>query len=308
MVEERIALEYPKGEIRCPTHLSVGQELLPALFKLSSEKNDYAVSTHRSHAHYLAKGGSLDALIAELYGKESGCSAGNGGSMHLIDLRVNFMGSTAIVGNTIPIGVGLAQASKLNGDKRISFIFLGEGAAEEGVFYESINYCAVQKLPAVFLCENNGYSVYADLEARQPVGRKLTRMVNEIGVESIWIDSTDPLSALEKLRSAIKKARSTGSPLFVEIDTFRFLEHCGPNSDDHLNYRDQNYIAESILSDPLEKIASLLRDTLLDFPQWKTNKALEISSQIDFAFSEAKKAKFPEYANLEEMVYEKVIK
>ena len=303
MVEERIALEYPKGEIRCPTHLSIGQELLPALFKFSSEVNDYAVSTHRSHAHYLAKGGNLEAFVAELYGKASGCSNGNGGSMHLLDLSVNFMGSTAIVGNSIPIGVGLAQAAKLKKDGRVSFIFLGEGAAEEGIFYESINYCAVQKIPAIFLCENNGYSVYADLTPRQPPKRKLTSMVEEIGVKSLWIDSTQPITALEKLRDSINEARSKQSPLFVEINTFRFLEHCGPNNDDHLNYREPKYVSESILNDPLTKIAVTLRLKNVGFENWFKQKSKELSIEIDQAFFHAQQADFPEYSSLATLVY-----
>ena len=129
-VEEEIARRYPEGQMRCPVHLSIGQEAIPAAFAECIKKNDFAISAHRGHAHYLAKGGDLNAMIAEIYGKASGCSKGKGGSMHLIDLKVNFMGTSPIVGNSIPIGVGLALSSKLKGTDQISCVFLGYGAIE----------------------------------------------------------------------------------------------------------------------------------------------------------------------------------
>ena len=159
-VEEEISKRYSEGKMRCPTHLSIGQEAVPAAFSQIVSKKDYTVSSHRGHAHYLAKGGNLNSMIAEIYGKRSGCSNGKGGSMHLMDLSVNFMGTTAIVGNSIPIGVGLGLSAKTKKTKQISFIFFGDGAVEEGVFYESINFAATKKLPTIFVCENNLYSVY----------------------------------------------------------------------------------------------------------------------------------------------------
>jgi pyruvate dehydrogenase E1 component alpha subunit len=137
-VEEEIALRYPLGKMRCPVHLSIGQEVIPSIFAEAISTTDFAVSTHRGHAHYLAKGGDLKAMVAEIYGKASGCAKGKGGSMHLIDLSVNFMGTSAIVGNSIPVGVGLALSAQLKGTDQISSVFLGDGAIEEGVFYESI--------------------------------------------------------------------------------------------------------------------------------------------------------------------------
>ena len=178
-VEERIAKEYPNGEMRCPVHLSIGQEAVSAIHQLLAKQSDFAVSTHRGHAHYLSKGGDLKAMIAEIYGKKTGCSNGKGGSMHLIDLSVNFMGTSAIVGNSIPVGVGLGFAAKLSGLGNISYIFLGDGAVEEGLFYESVNFAATKKLPVIFICENNLYSVYSPLKVRQPEGRKIFQMVED---------------------------------------------------------------------------------------------------------------------------------
>lgn len=149
-IEEEIAKRYHEGRMRCPTHLSVGQEAVPAAFSQLVQKKDFAVSSHRGHAHYLAKGGNLKSMIAEIYGKKTGCSKGKGGSMHLIDLSVNFMGTSAIVGNSIPIGVGLGLSAKIKKTKQISFIFFGDGAIEEGVFYESINFATVKKTSCYF--------------------------------------------------------------------------------------------------------------------------------------------------------------
>ena len=131
LVEEEIAERYSSQKMRCPVHLSIGQEGVPAGFALAAKKTDYAVSTHRGHAHYLAKGGDVKAMIAEIYGKVTGCCKGRGGSMHLIDLDVGFLGSSAIVGNSIPIGVGAGFTHKLNNSDALSFVFLGDGAIEE---------------------------------------------------------------------------------------------------------------------------------------------------------------------------------
>ena len=160
LAEETIAERYSEQKMRCPTHLCIGQEAVSSAVGHSLKKSDYAVSTHRSHGHYLGKGGDLNKMIAEIYGKETGCSKGYGGSMHLVDKDVGFMGSTAIVGNSIPVGIGLALASKLNKSDIVTAIFLGEGAIEEGVFAESVNFAAQSKLPVLFVCENNLYSVF----------------------------------------------------------------------------------------------------------------------------------------------------
>ena len=153
-LEEEIANRYSEQSMRCPTHLSIGQELPAIAICENLSVNDLAVSTHRCHAHYLAKGGDPYAFVAELYGKETGCSKGKGGSMHLVDESVGFMGATAIVGNSIPVGAGLAMAMKLDGNKKnVVVIFLGEAATETGAFYESANFAVVNKIPLIFACE-----------------------------------------------------------------------------------------------------------------------------------------------------------
>ena len=190
-VEEKIAERYPEGKMRCPTHLSIGQEAVPVAVSCALNKNDFAVSTHRGHAHYLAKGGSLKKMIDEIHGKESGCSKGKGGSMHLIDKDVSFMGTSAIVGNSIPLGVGLGLSAKLKSTNQISCIYLGDGAIEQGVFYESINFAILKKLRVLFICENNLYSVYSSLKVRQPKDRKIFKMVSSMGIQSNYSKCID---------------------------------------------------------------------------------------------------------------------
>lgn len=223
--EERISEEYPKGEMRCPVHLSLGQEraAVGALSQLS--KLDLCVSTHRSHAHYLAKGGDPYKLLCELYGKKDGCSRGQGGSMHLVDWSAGFAGSTSIVGGTIPVGVGLAFAMKFKGEDRVSAVCLGDAALEEGVFHESANFAALHKLPVIYLCENNGYSCYTKLDERQP-NRPFSKIAGAHNLA--YLHSEDKLMEIkENMVRAILHAKTIG-PVFYEIKTHRMVEHCGP--------------------------------------------------------------------------------
>lgn len=257
-VEMQIASRYPDGQIRCPTHLSVGQEMTPAAIALHTSELDLAVSTHRSHAHYLAKGGSLEAMVAELYGLEEGCSLGRGGSMHLIDERVGFMGSSSIVGNSIPVGAGLAYGLKLDGQESIAIVYLGDGAVEEGVFYESVNLAATLNLPVLFVCENNGYSVYSDMSVRQPEGRKIHEMVAGLGIKTFSANSFQVSDLVEITRIAVQYVRNKRKPVFLEVESWRFLEHCGPGDDDHLGYRDPRKVSEAKTLDPLRILEELL--------------------------------------------------
>lgn len=259
-VESEISRRYAEGKMRCPTHLSIGQESTPSFLANFIRNSDYAVSTHRSHAHYLAKGGDLLSMLAEIYGLPQGCAGGRGGSMHLVDKAVGFMGSSAIVGNSIPIGTGLGHAKKLDGTDDISVVYFGDGAVEEGSFYESANYAATAHLPVLFVCENNGYSVYTGMDERQPENRAISKMVSGLGILSFQVSSYHPVNLMETLERAVSHCRSKRSPCFVEIETDRYLEHCGPNQDDHLGYRDVGLVAKHKANDPLSLVRSMLSD------------------------------------------------
>jgi pyruvate dehydrogenase E1 component alpha subunit len=292
-VEEMIANEYSNGEMRCPVHLSIGQELVSAVVGLNQRKVDTAVSSHRAHAHYLAKGGDLKKMIAEIYGKATGCCKGRGGSMHLIDLKVGFLGSSAIVGNSIPIGVGSGLSHKLNNSDALSFIFFGDGAIEEGSFYESVNFSAVHNLPTVYICENNLYSVYTRLNQRQPLERDIYKMVEGMGIIAVKIETRNAFECLKRTTEVINLARTTKKPVFIEFDTYRWLEHCGPNQDDHLGYRPQSEISKWKEQDPLLSLKEILISNF-----GVSNAALEviqqeIANEVLEAFLQAKKDEFP---------------
>lgn len=291
--EEMIAARYGEQQMRCPTHLSIGQELVGAAAGMVLRKDDFAVSSHRAHAHYLGKGGDLKAMIAEIYGKETGCAKGRGGSMHLIDLSVGFEGSTAIVGNSIPVGVGLGLSIKLDGDPRVSCIFIGDAAVETGAFYESANFTAVQKLPVLFLCENNLYSVYSPLSVRQPLDRKIFEMVRGMGLHTAHIDGSDALATYAAIETIAAHVRSGRGPALLEIDTYRWREHCGPNYDNDIGYRTvQEYEswkardAVMLLEQKLLKDGALTQDDIAAMDN-------RIAEEVEEAFAFAIASPFP---------------
>ena len=299
--ELMIAKEYKNQEMRCPTHLSVGQEIVPAIYSLLVKKNDFAVSTHRGHAHYLAKKGNINKMIAEIYGKSSGCAKGKGGSMHLIDLNVNFMGTSAIVGNSIPLGVGLGLSLKLKKKKNISTIFFGEGATEEGVFYESLNFAALKNLPVLFICENNFYSVYSPLSVRQSQLRSNIKIANSLGIESKKIKNNNLSDYYNGLKDSFTYVREKGKPFYIELETYRWLEHCGPKNDDDLNYRDTKEVSKWLDNDPHDA----LKKYLISKDLFKNlNKSININNKkISDAFSYAKKSKPPSQKTTYDDIY-----
>ncbi len=292
-VEEEIAVRYSEQEMRCPTHLSIGQELVGAAAGMILRKDDPAVSTHRAHAHYLGKGGSMKAMVAEIYGKETGCSKGRGGSMHLTDLSCGFVASTAIVGNTIPVGAGLGLSIKLDGDDRISTIFIGEAATETGAFYESANFAATQKLPVLFLCENNMYSVYTTLESRQPTGRKIHEWTRGLGLHTSHVDGMDATATYKAIEDMASYVRSGKGPALLEIDTYRWREHCGPNYDNDIGYRSEEEYESWRKKDGVEELENaLLENNELSAAALKEMND-KITQDVEEAFAYAKSSPFP---------------
>lgn len=293
--ELEISKKYSESKMRCPTHLSVGQEAISAALSLFLSVDDFAISTHRGHAHYISKGGDLNKMIAELYGKQTGCCKGRGGSMHLADKSVNFMGTSAIVGNSIPIGTGLGLAAKLEGQGAISVVYLGDAAVEEGVFYESVNFAIVSKLPVLYVCENNGYSVYSDFTPRQPSNRKISDLVSAIGMPSTNLELTGDADSLQVVGNCVEKVRDEIRPHFIEVKSTRFLEHCGPNDDSNLGYRSIAELDFAKAGDPLEKLREkLVQDNLLDI----LNIEFECDQLIVSAFEFAETSPYPNLETL----------
>ena len=287
LVEESIANKYSEQKMRCPTHLSIGQEAIAVGVCANLTSQDQVLSTHRAHAHYLAKGGCLNSMMAEIYGKASGCSKGMGGSMHLIDTSVGFMGSTAIVGNTIPVAIGLALEKKLTRKKSIACVFFGDGATEEGAFYESVNFAIIHSLPILFICENNLYSVYSGLEVRQPVDRKIYNMVRAMGISAQHGNGNDVEEVARKVKHAKTMILKSEGPQFLEFDTYRWREHCGPNFDNNIGYREESEFLKWKKKDPLKNFYSENSQEYID------RKIDTISQEIDDAHQFADDSKFP---------------
>ena len=302
-IELEISKKYSEQKMRCPIHLSIGQEAIPVAICRNLNKADKVFTAHRSHAHYLAKGGNLKKMLAELYGKKSGCAEGKGGSMHLIDLKAGLFGAVPIVGSTIPIGVGAAWHNKLNKEKSITVIFFGDGATEEGVFQESLDFASLHNLPALFICEHNNYSVYSNIKKRQSKKRNILNIAKAIGIEGIHLDGNNSLDLYKKTKKVINSIRKKNRPFIFLCDTFRHLEHCGPNNDDNLNYRDKEYVSYWMKNCPLKKIENyLLKKNFLSL-NTIANFNKKINNEIKEAFLFADNSKFPEKKDLYKDVY-----
>lgn len=302
-VEETIATLYPQRQMRCPVHLCIGQEAVAVGVCAALAREDYVLGGHRSHGHYLAKGGDLKALLAELYGRVDGCCQGKGGSMHLVDLSVGFLGSVPIVGSTIPIAVGVALACALRAEPRVTVVFFGEAATEEGVFHEAINFASVKRLPIVFVCENNLYSVYSPLSVRQPQGRALVTLAAGHGVASAHGDGNDVLEVCSMAEEAAARARRGEGATFLEFSTYRWREHCGPHDDNDLGYRTEDEFAQWKARCPIQRLQrALLSEGALSESDVET-MTRQVDSEIAQAVAFAQASPFPPEERLMEHVF-----
>lgn len=304
-IELEISKRYKNQKMRCPIHLSIGQESIAVGCCLNLSQNDEVVTAHRSHAHYLAKGGNLKKMISELHGKKTGCALGLGGSMHLIDLKSKVVGAVPIVGSSIAIGTGKAWANKLNKSKNIVVIFFGDGATEEGIFLESLDFASLHSLGVIFVCENNEFSVFSSKKNRQNKDRNLCKMAKSLGVESFKLRNHDLKNIYNKFENVMKKIRKKPRPYLIEIDTYRSLEHCGPNNDDHLGYRDQKMIKNYLKKCQINKIENeIIKKKILNKDQIKAIEK-NINKEITDAFIHAEKSSYPTKNVLKKLVYSK---
>lgn len=296
LIEEAIAHRYQEQKMRCPVHLSIGQEAIAVGVCKAALQSDYLISNHRAHAHYLAKGGSLKAMMAEIYGKSTGCCSGRGGSMHLVDKAVGMYGSTPIVGGSIPVGVGLAFATHLRQESNVTIIFFGEGSTEEGVFAESLNFAALKKLPVLFVCENNFYSVYSPLNVRQPFERDRPAIARAHGMVAKTGYGNDVEEVYKLSLEAINSIRAGNGPVFLEFDTYRHREHCGPNFDNNIGYRTEEEFLLWEKKCPIKAQAQRIGGDLESIRS-------PILAEIEEAFAFAEKSPFPHFDTEKEKSY-----
>lgn len=301
-VQLEIEKLYHLDQMKTPVHLCLGQEAIAAGVCVNLKKEDYVSSNHRGHGHYIAKGGDLKAMVAELYCKETGCSRGRGGSMHLIDTSVGLLGSSSIVGGGIPIAVGEALGIALQKEKRVSVVFFGDAASEEGSLYESMNFAALKKLPVIFVCENNFYSVCSHIDSRQANG-DISMRPKAFKIPAYRIDGTDALDVCRKAKEAIDRARRGDGPSFLECRAYRWCGHSGSGDEHKDKYRKASEWREWIKKDPLVilqkqliKSGALKQDLIKAF-----NK--DIDDQVAEAFQFAEDSPLPKPDQLKKYLY-----
>lgn len=302
MIEEEIAQKYLEQEMRCPVHLSIGQEATAVGACAALRSDDQIISSHRSHGHYLAKGGDLKAMLAEIYGRATGCCGGRGGSMHLFDDRAGIIASIPIVGSFLPLGVGAAFSYRQRKQDRVCIAFLGDGASEEGVFHESANFAALKKLPVIFFLENNLYSCYTGLEDRQP-DRPLTALAAAHAMAVEKVDGNDVMEVYAATSRSVERARSGVGPTLIVADTYRWREHCGPNYDNDIGYRSVAEFESWRSRCPIEIFGQrLLSQNLLTESDIQNIKA-DVAKEIAAAFVFAKSSPLPDPSTIRDHIY-----
>jgi pyruvate dehydrogenase E1 component alpha subunit len=298
-VEELIANKYAEELFRCPVHLSIGQEAISSGLSVSLSQTDKVVSTHRSHAHYIAKGGNLFRFFSEIMGRTGGCCAGRGGSMHIFDHTVGFLGSIPIVGSSLPIASGIALAEKQTESGNVVVAFVGDAVVETGQFHEALNFISLWNLPILIAIEDNGYSTYADKSVRQTESLNLESIANGFGIPFTSVNGDEVLEVYSSARELLDSARNY-KPQIMKFDTFRLYEHCGPNIDDDLGYRNISEVAKYSTRDPIVRFKQLQvfkeKNLILD----------EIDSRIQSEVFEAfqKALNSPHAQNTEEFQHE----
>lgn len=230
VVEEVMADMIRSGDIKCPVHLTIGQEAAAVGVAENLRKTDRAFGCHRSHGHYLSMGGDLQGIMDEVLGKATGCSKGMGGSMHLTAKDTGFYGSVPIVAGTVPLAVGAGLAAKKDGSGDIGVAFFGDGACEEGVVHESLNMASALDIPVLFVVENNLFSSHLDIHLRQPTDR-VARFADASQIEALTLDGNDVVSTMDQSAALIQKMREESRPGFIEVITYRWRGHVGPNED-----------------------------------------------------------------------------
>lgn len=287
MIEEKIAEIYPEREIRSPTHLYIGQEAVAAGVCSTLDRQDAVAANYRSHGWYLAKGGSLRAMMDELFGRATGCSGGWGGSMHLIDVEAGVMGTSAIVGGGISHAVGSALADRMLGRPQVSVAVFGDGAVEEGPWHECLNFAVLKRLPVVFLCENNLWAAFAPLKDRQPPVA-IHKRAESYGMPAVLVDGNDALAVHHAAAAAVGRARRAEGPTLVECSTYRWFEHCGPNDDVSQGFRSSEELDAWKARCPIERMRPLVTD--------EDDRAIRaaVASEIEEALSHARGAPLPE--------------
>lgn len=299
--EERIGQLVESREIKTPCHLSIGQEAIPVGVCAALRQDDTAWGGHRSHGHYLAKGGDLNAMMAEIFGKATGCAQGRGGSMHLVAPAQGIFGTVPLVAATIPMAVGAALSAKLRGTDQVAVAFFGDGATDEGHFHESLNLAALYRLPVLFVCENNLYSTHMMLNERR-VKDNIVESAALHGFPGLVVDGNDAVAVYQATYQAMERARTGEGPTLLECRTYRWRGHVGPALDLEVGQNRQKDLAEWMQKDPIMRLRERLREEGLsdaDFSEIERR----IADEVDAAVSFARRSPYPDESDLLHHVY-----
>ena len=286
-VEEVVAEIYPSDKIKSPVHLAIGQEQVSVAVCDLLGDGDWVGGSYRSHAMYLAKGGDLGAMMAEMYGKATGCCRGKGGSMHVIAPDAGVMGSSAVVATQIPVAAGYALAQKRAGTGKVTAVFFGDGATEEGCFYETLNFAALHRLPLLFVCENNGYAIHEPLWKRRARPEGICEVARALGVPAQRIENGCVLTIRAGAEAALTRLRAGGGPELIEAVIYRWREHVGPNEDYDQGYRPATEVEPWKEADALIRLAERLE------PAARRHIDAGIEAEIAAAVSFAEQSPIP---------------
>jgi pyruvate dehydrogenase E1 component alpha subunit len=299
-IELSIGRESKKGTFRTPIHLAIGQEAIAIGVSEFLRNDDYIFGNHRSHAHYLALGCSPQGLIAEILGKKSGCSGGKGGSMHIKGTDKGFMGSMPIVAGTISIAVGAAMAIPM-GSQQISVSYFGDGASEEGVFHESLNFASHFNAPILFVCENNLFSSHMHIDERQN-SSSISRFAESAGISSFQVDGNNLLAVMECAERAISYVRETRKPAFIEALTYRIFSHVGFDADLDVGKNRKEDLEKWAKRDPILLLREFIESEYSVQPDWNLVEE-EIVREVELLWEVCKNEAFPSAEALLDGVY-----
>lgn len=286
LVEEEIERRYHLDQMKTPIHLVIGQEATAVGCCAALRDTDLAYSSHRTHGVYLAKGGDLNAMLAEMHCRANGCAGSRGGSMHLIDFRVGMAGSSAIVAGSVPIAAGAALAAQMQSSDRVTAVFFGEAATEEGVLAETLNFAALRKLPLVLFCENNFYSVQSPLEVRQ-APRELRQWAEGHALRAERVDGMNVLAVYETCREAVAAARRGEGPTFIEAQVYRYRAHGGAGDDSRTGYRDVEECRDWEQFCPVTRYGAFLERARLLNAMTRESMRASILAEANAAFEHA---------------------
>ena len=302
-VEECIASLIEDNKVKCPCHLGTGQEAIAVGVSTNLTSDDKVFGGHRSHSHFLALGGSIKSLLAEVLGRSTGCSKGMGGSMHLFQPEKGFIGSAPIVGGTVPIAIGAGLACQKDGKGNIAVCYFGDGAVEEGMVQESFNFASNFKLPILFVCENNFYSSHLDIHLRQP-SDKISRFADAHKISARVVDGNNVVMTAMATKELLESVRCGKGPGFLEAVTYRWLGHVGPDENVDVGLRRKK---EDLLAwkkrDPIRRLKDGMLEASLITSEDYHSLEMKVVTQINVALDASLKDPYPEKSFLLSAVY-----